>query len=368
MGALGAGLAGLGFHFWCYDPRRRASYAVPGVYSLLDIEPPADGWLAETAWLWAISPADRNRVVVQARGLRRGAPQRFLYRIARRRGGVTRWVEAFAIPYGDGRARRVVGFLREASGDPGAPGVAVGVSDLRLAGVLHDLRCVLQSVATNAELIAAADPCPRQSAASERILRATTRGAEIISRLQWWAAPPRRRAHDPADLTAILRAVREDMRARTGAAIDIRLSVDQAIPAADLPSAEIETALLNILDNACDALPDGGRVEIRARRIQGCPDDWLVIDVADDGTGMDRATMRRALDPFYTTKAPGKGAGLGLPLARELAERHGGSLTLRSARGAGTTVTLRLPLAGDPGPAGASGGRQDPPPRPVIRR
>jgi signal transduction histidine kinase len=109
-------------------------------------------------------------------------------------------------------------------------------------------------------------------------------------------------------------------------------------------------------------------VEIRARRIQGCPDDWLVIDVADDGTGMDRATMRRALDPFYTTKAPGKGAGLGLPLARELAERHGGSLTLRSARGAGTTVTLRLPLAGDPGPAGASGGRQDPPPRPVIRR
>lgn len=348
--ALCRALETFGFHPWVYEPHRRGSRVGPGVFTLLGLAPRSDGWLATAVWRRRIFPADRPRIQAQARAIWKGAPQRFQYRTVGSTRAAARWVEAFAVPLPSipgGAGRRVIGFLRAASDDWGQAERRVATSrfGLDVAGVVHDLNGAFQAMVTNAEMIAAAAlPATTAAAASERILRAVGRGVAILGRLEARSAA-RRRSHRAEDrLGAILRAVLEDIRLRTGPAVDIRLRIEAGVSDIEVPTAEFETALLNILDNAQDAMPGGGRIHIRARRVKGERHDWLTIDVADDGMGMDDPTLRRAFDPFFTTKPAGKGTGLGLTLARELAERHLGSLTLHSAPGQGTRVTLRLPV------------------------
>ncbi len=348
--ALCRALETFGFHPWVYEPARRGSRVGSGVFTLLGLAPRPDGWLATAVWRRRIVPADRPRIQAQARAIWKGAPQRFQYRIVGSTRAAARWVEAFAVPLPSipsGPGRRVIGFLRAASDDTGQAERRVATSRflLDVAGVVHDLNGAFQAMVTNAEMIAAAAlPATTAAAASERILRAVGRGVAIVGRLEAQSAA-RRRIHRAEDrIGAILRAIREDIRLRAGPAVDIRLRVEAGAADIEVPTAEFETALLNILDNTHAAMPGGGRINIRARRVQGERHDWLTIDVADDGMGMDDATLRRAFDPYFTTKPVGKGTGLGLPLARDLAERHLGSLTLHSAPGQGTRVTLRLPV------------------------
>jgi signal transduction histidine kinase len=107
---------------------------------------------------------------------------------------------------------------------------------------------------------------------------------------------------------------------------------------------EMQQVFLNLILNACDALasrPEGGRVEVRARREGG----RVVLDVSDDGPGMTAEQQERCFDLFFTTKEPGKGTGLGLSVAHHIVEQHGGTLTVRSQPGAGTTFTVALPVA-----------------------
>jgi CheY-like chemotaxis protein len=120
---------------------------------------------------------------------------------------------------------------------------------------------------------------------------------------------------------------------------------------------QIEQVLLNLVINARDAMPSGGKVSIVLRNTPhdgGAnnlpPGDYLCIAVADTGTGMSPDTLARALEPFFTTKAMDKGTGLGLPQAYGFATQSNGTLVLDSAPGAGTTVTIWLPRA-----AGAAG-------------
>jgi signal transduction histidine kinase len=95
--------------------------------------------------------------------------------------------------------------------------------------------------------------------------------------------------------------------------------------------------LSNLVGNGLDAIAEGGTVTVTAR----CERDGLVVLVRDDGAGMDRETLERVQRPFETTKP--RGTGLGLPVARRLAEAHGGELTLSSEPGRGTTARLLLP-------------------------
>lgn len=347
--ALCRALETFGFHPWVYEPRRRGSLVSPGVFMLLGLAPRPDGWLAAAVWYQRVVAADRPRIRAQAAAMWKGVPQHFQYRIVGSTRARTRWVDVFAIPLPSvrgGAGRRAIGFMRAAREDLGHAERRVATSRFALdvAGVVHDLNGAFQAMVTNAELVVAASPATTAATAGDRILRAVGRGVAILGRLQ---APPEarhRRAEAPESLGAILRAVREDIRLRVGSAVDIRLRIDAGVADIEIPAAEFETALLNILDNAHEAMPGGGRILVRARRVQGGCADWLTIDVADDGPGMDVTTLRRAFDPFFTTKPAGKGTGLGLTLARELAERYRGSLALQSAPGQGTRATLRLPL------------------------
>jgi len=129
----------------------------------------------------------------------------------------------------------------------------------------------------------------------------------------------------------------------------------------DLPSlfadrGQLETVLVNLATNARDAMPHGGILTLSARPEQVSPGGagpagvaagaYIRISVADTGVGMGAAVLARVTEPFFTTKEPGKGTGLGLAMAKGFVEQSGGSLSIESVEGQGTTIHLRLPQAG----------------------
>jgi nitrogen fixation/metabolism regulation signal transduction histidine kinase len=128
-----------------------------------------------------------------------------------------------------------------------------------------------------------------------------------------------------------------DFIARLAAQVEFRLSGDLPEDPARIDVAQMEQALLNLLKNAHESGSWHGDVELQVRRVQ----DMLRIDVHDRGSGMNDAVLTNALVPFYSTKR--SGTGLGLALAREIAEAHGGRITLANRDGGGLTVTMILP-------------------------
>jgi signal transduction histidine kinase len=146
-------------------------------------------------------------------------------------------------------------------------------------------------------------------------------------------------------------------------------TIDCDIAAAGLPDrvrgdrSGLEAVIINLVINARDALPQGGGITVRVTGEpigQGTetvapadlkPGLHARISVADSGTGMTSDVLARAVEPFFTTKPRGQGTGLGLAGAKAFSERFGGHLHIASAAGHGTTVTLWLPAAADPGTA-----------------
>ena len=115
---------------------------------------------------------------------------------------------------------------------------------------------------------------------------------------------------------------------------------------------QLELAVLNLMVNARDAMPEGGRVTVEAREevVRANPSSlkpgvYVCLSVTDTGEGMDQETLGRAVEPFFTTKGIGKGTGLGLSMIHGFAEQSGGRLTLRSRKGDGTTAEIWLPAA-----------------------
>ena len=117
--------------------------------------------------------------------------------------------------------------------------------------------------------------------------------------------------------------------------------------AADLPlvlgaESEVRDALTNLMLNAVDALPEGGRIDFRSRH--DARDNRVIVEIQDDGVGMSETTRSRCLEPFFTTKGE-RGTGLGLPMVFGMLQRHGGDLEIDSELGKGTTVRLIFPAA-----------------------
>jgi PAS domain S-box-containing protein len=222
-------------------------------------------------------------------------------------------------------------------------------------GIAHDLNNVLQAVQGAALLIErrarGADEIKRLT---QMMLEATERGAAVTRRLLSFARQGDLRA-TAIDPVALLNGLMDILSHALGA--DVNMCVEAA---ADLPllladKGQLETVLVNLATNARDAMPRGGRLTIGAEAF-AAPDvaahagdlaagAYIRLRVTDTGTGMDAATLARAMEPFFTTKPAGKGTGLGLAMARGFAQQSGGTLLVESALGVGTTVFLWLPQA-----------------------
>jgi signal transduction histidine kinase len=103
---------------------------------------------------------------------------------------------------------------------------------------------------------------------------------------------------------------------------------------------QLNQVFMNLLMNACDAMPEGGEITIRTARTE----QGVRLDFSDTGPGIPPEIRSRIFDPFFTTKAVGRGTGLGLSISHGIVERHGGRIGVESSVGSGTTFSLELPL------------------------
>ena len=159
----------------------------------------------------------------------------------------------------------------------------------------------------------------------------------------------------PVDLAPLVRGMAELISSTTGPQIRVAVEAPDGLPPAKADPNQLEMAILNLAVNARDAMPNGGTLRIsveveaveRQHRAGVPPGTYLKLSVADTGEGMDEATLKRAVEPFFSTKGVGKGTGLGLSMAHGLASQLGGALTITSARGLGTNIELWLPATAE---------------------
>ena len=155
------------------------------------------------------------------------------------------------------------------------------------------------------------------------------------------------------DLTKLIAGMTELVSSTTGPQIRVVSETSDDLPMAQADQNQLEMALLNLGVNARDAMPDGGVLRISAEtetvpaghRSKLAPGRYVKLSVSDSGTGMDPATLARAVEPFFSTKGVGKGTGLGLSMVHGLASQLGGALHIESHPGLGTNVELWLPIS-----------------------
>jgi signal transduction histidine kinase len=218
-------------------------------------------------------------------------------------------------------------------------------------GVAHDFNNLLMVISGNLELIddrAGENDCIRRLAASAR--KAADRGASLTAQL---LAFSRKQTLNPkaVNASALVRDFEGLIRRAIGEGCAVKLVSDEPLYPCHVDPAQLETALLNLVLNARDAMPDGGTLEIETRNMT--LDDDAIADVAagsyvrlsvkDTGRGMTRETLDRVFEPFFTTKEVGKGTGLGLSMVYGFVRQSGGHVTIESAVGKGSTVSLYLP-------------------------
>jgi len=175
----------------------------------------------------------------------------------------------------------------------------------------------------------------------ELVLDGIDRIRTIVQRILHFT--PRQRPPAPLDAAEVCRNA-VDLAAHRAEQRGVALVLDAASPVPGVvgDSQELTQAVLNLILNAVDAIPEGraGTVTVAARR----EDRRVVLEVRDDGVGMDRETVRRCVDLFFSTKPEGQGTGLGLGIVQHIATDHGGTLAIDSAEGEGTTVRILLPV------------------------
>jgi PAS domain S-box-containing protein len=220
-------------------------------------------------------------------------------------------------------------------------------------GLAHDFNNLLTAILGNLELLA---PRLADDPTAARHLAAAARAAENGARLTEQLLAFSRRQHlqpRAVDLNAVVAGMREMLSRTIGRTIAIRLALGPDLWPALIDPAQIETTILNLAINARDAMPGGGALTIETRNLPagvGAPTelagrDCVGLGVRDTGTGMSEEVLRSAIEPFFTTKEPGKGSGLGLSQVYGMVRQSGGAMEIESRVGGGTAVHLFLPRA-----------------------
>ena len=219
-------------------------------------------------------------------------------------------------------------------------------------GIAHDFNNLLMAVLGSLEIAKKRALAGRDSTDQiDNAIQGAKRGAALTQRLLAFSRKQdlKLEAVDVADLVKGMAAL---LQRSIGPSVEIATSFPLILPAVNTDINQLENAVLNLVVNARDAMPNGGVITLSARRqsvrngeVNGLHGDFLCLSVQDEGEGMDSTTLEKATTPFFTTKGVGKGTGLGLPMVQGLMAQAGGALVLRSSLGEGTTAELWLPLA-----------------------
>jgi len=212
------------------------------------------------------------------------------------------------------------------------------------AGVAHDFNNLLSVILGRAELMLRRVREPSMIRDLEAVRRAAQDGADTVRRIQEFTRTRRTRSFERVDLADVAREVVELTRPRweveaQSRGVRYEFTVEGLAPPVAGRPEELREVLTNLITNAVDAMPEGGRCTVR---LDARP-DWATISVKDTGVGMPEEMRRRVFEPFFTSKGP-RGTGLGLAVSWGIVTRHGGTIEVDSAPGAGSTFVVRLPI------------------------
>ncbi|HZG47118.1 MAG TPA: response regulator [Allosphingosinicella sp.] len=220
-------------------------------------------------------------------------------------------------------------------------------------GIAHDFNNLLAAMLGGVGLIERRIPLDDSQKKIVSMMRhAAEQGSELVGRLLAFA---RRQQLQPGriDLQRLSTSVTELLAHTLGGLVRLEWRVEEGIWPVYADATQLELALMNLIINARDAMPDGGTIRVCAQgRSVGrdnslglAPGDYVTLAVEDDGSGIPPELLERVTEPFFTTKEVGKGTGLGLSMVYGFARQSGGSLAITSEQGQGTSVELWLPRA-----------------------
>jgi PAS domain S-box-containing protein len=222
------------------------------------------------------------------------------------------------------------------------------------SGIAHDINNAISPVAlyTEALLERETSLSPRARSQLEIIQRAVDDIAQTVARMgEFYRQREPQLSLAPVDLNklvgqviALTRARWSDMAQQRGAAIEVRPELATDLPPIAAVESQIRDALINLVFNAVDAMPEGGPLIIRTGLAAGSRSQIVLLEVEDKGIGMNEDTRRRCLEPFFTTKGT-RGTGLGLAMVYGVAQRHGANLEIESEPGKGTLMRMSFAIA-----------------------
>ncbi|MCA2407206.1 PAS domain S-box protein (plasmid) [Rhizobium leguminosarum bv. viciae 248] len=219
-------------------------------------------------------------------------------------------------------------------------------------GIAHDFNNLLMAVLGSLEILKKRMPQDLSlTSLVDNAMQGAQRGAALTQRML--AFSRRQELHmEPIDVSGLVRGMMDMLSRSLGPLTVIETSFPIRLPTILTDPNQLEMAILNLVVNARDAMPSGGRIMLRASEEslpsgKGplSPGRYVRIAVIDEGEGMDARTLEQAITPFFTTKGVGKGTGLGLSMVQGLASQSGGRLMMKSSLGEGTTVELWFPVA-----------------------
>jgi signal transduction histidine kinase len=226
-------------------------------------------------------------------------------------------------------------------------------------GVVHDFNNLLTGVMLYCDLLLSSlDGRDRRRRYAEEIRSAIVQASGMVRQLLVFARPHVTPAH-PLCLNDIAMAMRDLLARLIGENIVLDLHLDPDVGAVKIDQAQAQQIILNLVLNARDALPNGGRISIETSNCKFQPVAGMVpgtlpafrcvlLAVGDDGCGMDAGTRQRLFEPFFTTKNAGQGTGLGLTTVRSIVTTNGGLIHFESEPGRGTRAMILLPWASQP--------------------
>ena len=217
-------------------------------------------------------------------------------------------------------------------------------------GVAHDFNNLLTAVIGNLELATRRGRDENIRRYLEGATQAAQRGAKLTAQLLAFSRTQRLQA-EPIDLNSLVSSMGDLLFRTLGGTIRIETILDKNLWWATADPVQIESVILNLAVNARDAMPNGGRLTISTSNVSNdhskphelADSDYVVISVGDTGTGMTDEVLRRAFEPFYTTKPVGSGTGLGLSQVYGIVKQTGGAVSVTTKLGQGTTISVYLP-------------------------
>ena len=217
-------------------------------------------------------------------------------------------------------------------------------------GVAHDFNNLLNVVTNGLSMLRSRARDPADLRMIDAMDQAASRGALLTQQLLSFARQQTLNP-EPREVNRVIASFEAVLRRGSRAGLQFELRLGEGLPQVLIDAAQFETALLNLVVNARDATPDGGRIVIATRCVdlqagevgELAAGSYVAISVQDTGAGMSHDVAVRAVEPFFTTKEVGKGTGLGLSQVYGMARQSGGDLAIASREGQGTTITMYFP-------------------------